>query len=172
MADTQSIEPHASHRVKHVDSNNQRKMDVDELGQMICCMQIYELEKRLEDFFKDAEQKLSIISKLQKLKQLVIQAKDKSSIENDNELADLIKFAKEHGLVWNKTGWENKDDKSALLDDIHALITSLESKNQTHYMQINRLMSLRTEKSNLFSRLSNDVNQQKLRILGRIDKRS
>lgn len=146
-------------------------MDCDQLSFLIGCAKIRELEQRLEEYFADVEQRLSAIKTLQKFKQKVVQGGDSLDASKDPEFADLLQKATALGLSWTKNGWSTKEERDTLIDALHVQITGRESENQTVFMRINRLMNLRSEAANLFSKIVSDTQNQKLRILGRIEKR-
>jgi hypothetical protein len=152
-------------------STSQKQSDPDVQAFLIGCAKIRELELRLEEYMVDVDKRLAIIQVLQKLKQKIIQGGDKFDPSKDLEVLELLKQAREYGLDWKAAGWTTIDERDALIDALQITITGKEGENQTTYMRINRLMSLRSEAANLFSKIVSDSHSQKLKILGRLERR-
>lgn len=146
-------------------------MDADERSFVIGTAKIRALEERLENYFGEVEQKLGEIRLLQQLKNKVIQGGETLDTNKNKEVAELLEKAQQVGLDWNKSGWSDKNDRDALIDALHVAITDKETTNQTTFMRINRLMNLRSEVTNLFSKLAGDTHNEKIRVLGRLQSR-
>lgn len=161
----------ATSNISPILNESSQGLDCEMRSYLIGCAKIRELELRLEEHFKDIEKRLAAIKLLQKLKQKVLQMGDSASAAKDPELASLLKEARELGLDWKKDGWGKKEERDTLLDALHVQITTRESENQTVFMRINRLMNLRSEAANLFSKIVADSHSQSIRILGRIERK-
>lgn len=166
MAEVQRPEQAAA-----IESVSSGVMDVDHRSFLIGTAKIRALEKRLEEYFLDVEDRLAAIQLLQKLKSKVIKGGESFDANKDAEFLQLLEKAQALGLSWTDAGWKNADERDALLDALHVSITGKESENQTVFMRINRLMNLRSEAANLFTKLVSDTHNQKVRVLGRIERK-
>jgi hypothetical protein len=164
-------EVQATSNISPISNESSQGLDCEMRSYLIGCSKIRELELRLEAHFKDIEERLAAIKLLQQLKQKVLQMGDSAKASNDPDLGQLLNRARELGLDWNNDGWSSKEERDTLLDGLHVQITTRESENQTVFMRINRLMNLRSEAANLFSKMVADSHSQSIRVLGRIDRK-
>jgi hypothetical protein len=162
----------ATNRISPISAEASKGLDLEALSYLIGCAKIRELELRLEDHFRDIETRLAQVKTLQRLKQKVLKLGDSADANKDSELAALLDEARALGLDWNKQGWGSKEERDTLLDGLHVQITSRESENQTVFMRVNRLMNLRSEAANLFSKIVADSHSQSIRILSRLDRKN
>lgn len=161
----------AAGNIPPVNASTTQGIDLEALSYLIGCAKIRELELRLEEYFRDIETRLGQIKVLQRLKQKILQLGESCDASSNAELAALLDEARGLGLDWAKSGWSNQQERDTLLDGLHIQITSRESENQTVFMRVNRLMNLRSEAANLFSKIVADSHSESIRILSRLDRK-
>ena len=157
--------------VQPIATQEPSKLDTDVRSFLIAGAKIRELEQRLEGYFADVEKRLAAIQLLQKVKQRVVQSAEQVELAKEPQLRELIEEAQAMGLEWSKAGWQSSQERHALVDALQVQITAKENDNQTVFMRINRIMSLRSETVNLFSKIINETHSEKLRIMSRLHQR-
>lgn len=161
-------EVHGTSHISPISSNDPNMLDHEMRSHLIGCSKIRQLELSLEAHFNDIESRLADIKTLHGLKQKVMQMGENVDASHHSDLHDLFKEARALGLDWNSNGWSSKEQKDHLMNALHVQITSRESDNQTLFMRVNRLMNLRSETANLFSKMVSDSHSASIRVGGRI----